>query len=197
MQWNWPPEHCEALRQYCAKGMSFSEAAAAINAEFKTAYSRNAAIGRAKRMGLASPGRRSDEPKHLSEQRSKRGTKSPLSAEAPRLRKLPERYAAVYMRPMPIFEVTETAKLRCVEVDPRHLSLADLEPGDCRYPYGGDVDGEAITFCGHPQRLGSSYCAPHFHLTRGPGTISERAAGTVSLRLVETELAACVARWTT
>jgi GcrA cell cycle regulator len=25
----------------------------------------------------------------------------------------------------------------------------------------------------------------HFHLTRGPGTASERAAGTVSLRLVE------------
>jgi len=64
------------------------------------------------------------------------------------------------------------------------LSLIDLEPGDCRYPYGGDEDGEAITFCGHPRRQGSSYCTPHFHLTRGPGTASERAANTVSLRLV-------------
>jgi GcrA cell cycle regulator len=86
---------------------------------------------------------------------------------------------------MPIFERTETVKLRCVEIDPRHLSLVELERGDCRYPYGGDEEGEAITFCGHPRREGSSYCAPHFYLTRGPGTASERAAGSISLRLVE------------
>ena len=68
---------------------------------------------------------------------------------------------------------------------PRHLSVIDLEAGDCRYPYGGDAEGEAITFCGHPQREGSSYCLGHFHLTRGPGTASERAAVPVALRLVE------------
>jgi hypothetical protein len=83
------------------------------------------------------------------------------------------------------FERKETLKLRCVEIDPRHLSLTDLEPDDCRYPYGGEEESEAITFCGHPRRQGSSYCAPHFHLTRGPGTASERAAGSVLLRLVE------------
>jgi hypothetical protein len=87
--------------------------------------------------------------------------------------------------PYRTFERTETAKLRCVEVEPRHLPLVDLEPTDCRYPYGGDEEGEAITFCGHPRREGSSYCAPHFDLTRGPGTASERAAGTVSLKLAE------------
>jgi GcrA cell cycle regulator len=86
---------------------------------------------------------------------------------------------------MPVFERMETVKPRCVEINPRHLSLGELERGDCRYPYGGDEEGEAITFCGHPRRAGSSYCAPHFHLTRGPGTASERAAGTVSLRPVE------------
>ena len=61
------------------------------------------------------------------------------------------------MRLMPMFDREETAKLRCVEIDPRHLSLMDLEPGDCRYPYGGDEEGEAITFCGQPQRRGTSY----------------------------------------
>ena len=170
---DWAPEHSEALREYLAKGMSYSEIADAINAKFKTAYSRNAAIGRATRMGLGGPDRRKDCPK------------PPLSAQAPLLRKLRERYAPEFMRPMPIFERAETVKLRCVEIDPRHLSLVELGRGDCRYPYGGDEEGEAITFCGHPQRDGSSYCAPHFHLTRGPGTGSERAAGTVSLRLVE------------
>ena len=46
---------------------------------------------------------------------------------------------------MPVFEREETFPLRCVETDPRHLSLLQLEPGDCRYPYGGDAEGEAIT----------------------------------------------------
>ena len=52
---------------------------------------------------------------------------------------------------MPAFE-TETLNLRCVEIVPRHLSLIDLEIRDCRYPYGRDEEGQAITFCGHPQR---------------------------------------------
>jgi len=151
---NWAPEHSEALREYLAKGMSYSETADAINAKFKTAYSRNAAIGRATRMGIGGPNRRKDWPK------------PPLSAKAPLLRKLRERYAPEFMRPMPIFERAETVKLRCVEIDPRHLSLVELGRRDCRYPYGGDQEGEAITFCGHPRREGSSYCAPHFHLTR-------------------------------
>jgi GcrA cell cycle regulator len=180
---NWAPEHSDALREYLARGMSYSEIADAINAKFKTAYSRNAAIGRAKRMGIAGPDRpdgpdrRKDLPKHW--------PRLPTKAKAPWLHKPRERYQPEFMRPMPVFERTETVKLRCVETVPRHVSLIDLEPGDCRYPYGGDEEGEAITFCGHPCRQSSSYCAPHFHLTRGPGTASERAAGTVSLRLVE------------
>ncbi len=168
----WAPAHSEALREYLAKGMSYSEIADAINAKFKTAYSRSAAIGRATRMGLGGPARE-DRPRPL------------LSAKPPLLRILRERYIAEFMRPMPILERTETVKLRCVEIDPRHLSLVELEHGDCRYPYGGDTDGEAITFCGHPRREGSSYCAPHFHLTRCSGAASERAAITISLRLVE------------
>jgi len=169
---DWAPAHSEALREYLAKGMSYSEIADAINAKFKTAYSRSAAIGRATRMGLGGPARE-DRPR------------PPLSAKPPLLRILRERNTARFMRPMPILERTETVKLRSVEIDPRHLSLVELERGDCRYPYGGDTDGETITFCGHPRREGSSYCAPHFHLTRGPGTAPERAAGTISLRLVE------------
>jgi GcrA cell cycle regulator len=177
---NWAPEHSAALREYLAKGMSYSEIANAINAKFKTAYSRNAAIGRAKRMGLAGPDQRKDLPKHW--------PTPPPKVQQPRLRKPRKRYAPEFMRPTPIFERTDTDKLRCVEIDPRHLSLTDLERGDCRYPYGGDEEGEAITFCGHPRRQGSSYCAPHFHLTRGRATASERAAGTALLRLVEAAL---------
>jgi GcrA cell cycle regulator len=169
----WPPEHSEALREHLARGMSHSRIAEAINAKFGTRYSRNATIGRGKRMGLAGP----DRPAHL--------PKPAPKASRPRLHRLRERPAPESSRPTSIFEPVETVKLRCVEIDPRHLSLMELESGDCRYPYGGDEEGEAISFCGHPRRRGSSYCTPHFHLTRGPRTASDRAAGAVSLRLVE------------
>jgi len=75
-------------------------------------------------------------------------------------------------------------KLRCVGVQPRLISLVELAPEDCRYPYGGDTDGEAITFCGHRRKSGSSYCPPHASLTDPSGTASGRAAGPVVLRLV-------------
>jgi GcrA cell cycle regulator len=84
-----------------------------------------------------------------------------------------------------VFERAAALKLRCIGIAPRHLALVDLEPGDCRYPYGGDEESEAITFCGHPRRQDSSYCVSHFHLTHGPGTPSERSATKVLLRLVE------------
>jgi GcrA cell cycle regulator len=171
---NWTPEHSAALREYHAKGMSYSEIADAINAKFKTSYSRCAAIGRAKRLGLAGPDRPGGRPKSLAR------------AKARRRRKLRKRQASASLRlvPMPVFAAAAPVKLRCVEIVPRHLALVDLLSGDCRYPYGGDEEGEAITFCGHPKRENSSYCTAHFHLTRGPGTASERAAGTVTLRIV-------------
>jgi GcrA cell cycle regulator len=174
MQINWPPEHSDALREYFAKRMSYSEIAEAINAKFGTAYSRNAALGRAKRMGLAGP-EPAKKPNHW--------PKLPSKAS---LCKRREHHRIDFMRPMPDFARTETAPLRCVEIVPRHLSLVELEFRDCRYPYGGDAEGEAITFCGHRRRTGSSYCAPHFHLTRGPAATAEKAVSTAALRLVKT-----------
>ena len=75
---NWAREHCDALREYHAKGMSFAEIAEAINAKFKTDYSRNAAIGRARRIGLADPER----------------PKPPPKTSAPQLDRIRERDAA-------------------------------------------------------------------------------------------------------
>jgi GcrA cell cycle regulator len=179
MQSNWPAQHCKALREHHARGLSYSAIAAAINAKFKTAYSRNATIGRAKRMGIGVSDGPKIVPKHV--------PAKPLrpKEQAPQLRRGPQVRASDIMRPLPVFAPVDMPKLRCVETDPRHLSLCELEPGDCRYPYGGDKDGEAITFCGHPRREGSSYCAPHFHLTRGPGVLYRQPKGKAALRLVE------------
>jgi GcrA cell cycle regulator len=122
-------------------------------------------------MGLAAP------------PRPARGPKFPLAKDlrSPRTRKHrpsePKSPALLQQHAKPV-------KLRSVGITPRLKALVDLAPGDCRYPYGGDREGEAITFCGHPRLPGSSYCAPHFHLTRGDGTASERAVAPVVLRLV-------------
>src|ERR1700759_4244180 len=67
---DWAPEHCRALQDYLALGMSFAEIAREINARFGTAYSRNAAIGRSKRMNLTGPKRAQRLPKAFSRTRA-------------------------------------------------------------------------------------------------------------------------------
>jgi GcrA cell cycle regulator len=171
---DWTPEHSAALREYFAKGMSFSAIAAAINEKFGTAYSRSATIGRAKRLGLARPGRPEAPVSRI-----------PLAKARPAPPQR-ERETAESRRPRSIFESVEMPQLRCADVVPRHLSLMDLERRDCRYPYGGDEEGEAVTFCGHPRRRGSSYCSAHFRLTIGPGTAAERAVDSLLLKIAET-----------
>jgi GcrA cell cycle regulator len=170
---NWAPAHSDALRKHFALGMSYSEIARAINAEFKTNYSRCAMIGRARRLRLG----RIDPP-------AEPITAVP-KAKPPNLHKLGKRYEAMSRWFVPFFERVEMPKLRCVEIDPRHLSLLELESGDCRYPYGGDKEGDAITFCGHPRREDSSYCTAHFHLTRGPDAAPECTVCTAVLGVVE------------
>jgi GcrA cell cycle regulator len=170
---NWALEHSEALREYVVRGMSYSEAVDAINARFGTAYTRSAAIGRARRMGLTG----SNEP----EERANR----PAAAKMPGLPPpRSSRRPADEAEPPSAYERAEPVGLRCVGISPRLVSLVDLEAHDCRYPYGGDKEGEAIVFCGHPRFAGSSYCLPHFELTRGSDATSERPACPVMLRLV-------------
>src|SRR5947207_10203838 len=156
--------------------MSFSAIAKALNSRFKTLYSRNAALGRAKRMGLSSL----SPPKKLPRRWPRRRRGKAAGLHKPR-----ERHAPEFVARMPVFKRTEAPKLRCVELVPRHLSLLDLEASDCRYPYGAEGDGEAITVCAHPRREASSYCTTHCHIARAPFTPSEPRETTVSLRLVE------------
>jgi GcrA cell cycle regulator len=170
---NWAPEHSAALREHLAQGLSYSAISRAINATFGTAYTRNAALGRAKRMGLGGA------------QRPRDWARLPPRAQQPSLHKVRERYAAMARWFVPVFEAIESPKLRCADVEPRHLSLLEFESGDCRYPYGGDEDGEAITFCGHARREGSSYCTAHFYLSRNPAAVPECVVSVVPLRVVE------------
>jgi GcrA cell cycle regulator len=180
---DWPPEHSDALRKYHARGMSNSQIAKALNADFNTRYSRNAVLGKSKRLGLGGQNRPADS----SEPCSVDGPSSKPEGLTPYLGKPGERHASGFILLAPKFEAVRPLKLRCVAILPRHLALIDLEAGDCRYPYGGDEDDEAITYCGHPRRKSSSYCRAHFNLTRGRGTPAERAACKILLKFVAAE----------
>lgn len=168
----WAPEHSDALRDCLSRGMSYGQAAEAINARFGTEFTRNAAIGRAKRLGLKTASAR----KVL----LKRPERRPESAP-----RTPQKLVRPDVPPAPEPEPVRAVKLRCVGIRPRLLAFADLEPGDCRYPYGGEREGEAYAFCGHPRIPRSSYCRPHHALTHDLSTASERMAVPIALRLVK------------
>lgn len=167
----WPPAHCEALSEFVTRGMSYRAAADAINARFGTSYSRSAALGRGRRMGLGEPERSRPPPVEAPLQQARR----PRSDDSALLELLRRR---------PVFPRRKGVQLRVVNVNPRHLTLVELERGDCRYPYGGELEGDAVTFCGHRRRKGSCYCTPHFHLTRNPDVPTKRVASIAPLRLV-------------
>jgi GcrA cell cycle regulator len=167
---NWAPAHSDALRKYFAMGMSFAEIARAINRKFKTHYSRCAVIGRARRLGLGFT------------KRLEQLTSIVPKAQSSNLHSMVKSHEALARWLARLAHREEMPKLRCAEVEPRGLSLLELKVGDCRYPYGGDEEGEAISFCGRPKRKGSSYCDAHFHLTQNPDAVQQRAFGTAARR---------------
>lgn len=161
----WPETHDVALRNYFNRGLSFRQIADAVNSEMGTAYSRNAVLGRANRLGLRSTISRG-RPPSMRKKRQKSDKPQVIRFKAP-----PKAPAAAER---------EQIKLRCAEVIPLNVPLTQLQPGQCRWPYGEDLP---FTFCAHPATEGSSYCMPHFCLALGPGTEAERAAGRVSGRV--------------
>lgn len=144
---DWTAERVQKLKDLHADGLSCSQIAAAM----KIGITRNAVIGKLHRLGLTNTRPRPKREKVVLSQATMRKITRIVRANS----------NSDKMRLIEGIE-TETAPLRCVEIEPRRLALADLQPGDCRYPEG---EGPQITFCGHPQALGTSYCAPHFALT--------------------------------
>jgi GcrA cell cycle regulator len=141
----WTQEHMDALKHWIAQGKSFAVAADQINREFRTSYSRNAAIGKAQRMGLCQ-----------TSYNRRRATDTVRTRKPP----APPRH-----KPEPIFRAPprpkrEEIELRCAEVEPGNVALLGLERDQCRYPYGD----RNFTFCGQAIYPGSSYCEAHLLL---------------------------------
>lgn len=161
----WPDQHVERLKANFAAGMSYAENAADINAKFRTNYSRNACIGKGKRVGLTAaykPKPKATEPKPA----ERNG-----HIVAPRRRRGPaERQAGI----------AEPHVKRIADVVPLHISLNQLTDTTCRWPFG---DAAPFTFCGCLAAAGRSYCLPHYRLSTGPGTMSEQAAHRISEKM--------------
>lgn len=148
----WTDEQVERLRALHARSLS----CAMMADEMGCGFSRNAIIGKLHRLGLSSS--RSTVHKDGNAGR-KRSSRKPGNRKTIRIVKANGNSGQ--FRVMESAE-TDLQELRCVEVIPRNVSLLDLEPGQCRYPYGDSN----FTFCGHPIAEGYSYCAPHAVLSR-------------------------------
>jgi len=146
----WTVPQDASLSRHAAAGLlSYRFIGEAINLEFGTHYTRNATIGRAKRLGLliANP---------------RQGVRTKAERK-PRVRK------PTPPKPKPI----DIPALRCVEIEPLGITVYELTKETCKWPYG---DNAPYTFCGHRSLKDLPYCRPHMAISTGPGTSSERAA---------------------
>ena len=155
----WTDENVEWLKRLWAEGKTCSEIAAVMGG----GATRNSVIGKIHRLGLNGREyvkvKRSPEEIALRlQQKNQRGNE----------RRRQYRSYAPARPEMPV----------CEEVVSRNLTLLDLGPDDCKWPYGDNP----FTFCGNLIFHGP-YCASHYFASIGPGTHGERTAEKAALHV--------------
>lgn len=146
----WTVERENMLRDLWSTGLSCSQIADKLGG-----VSRSAIIGKAHRLDLPARAVRLSDEEREARQKQSRARETARKA-LHRLRKriamgerVPPRIA-----PEPIPE----------SIKPLHVNLLELEPYQCRWPYG---EGP-YTFCGHLKRGDPSYCGFHARLVYQP-----------------------------
>jgi hypothetical protein len=135
----WTDERVERLAAMWSDATAADIAAALNELPGPALVTRNAAIGKARRLGLppkveyASPGR-------------------PLKQCRPRGYEWRERMRAVAVEP-------EIPAVLAAPADPLWLTILDVGADQCRYPVDGTDN--PILFCGHPAAPKSPYCWEH------------------------------------
>ena len=141
----WTEERVERLKSLWMEGLSASQIASELGG-----VTRNAVIGKVHRLGLSGRVTTAAKPR----------------APRPRLQRSP-RYASgrtlghrgsLALASPDIDDIEDEVEITA-EVVPlaRYLSLAELEPGSCRWPIG-DPASPQFRFCGAPALPGQSYC---------------------------------------
>jgi GcrA cell cycle regulator len=171
----WTPEQDAALKAHVERNeLPYSKIVGEINREFHTSYTRNAVIGRAKRIGCCNPVRKT---KRKNQYTTERVHAAPIKSSDGRRQSLADG-SFVSGSTLGLPDSSEGAAVIAsvrepvaADVVPSKLRLLDLGPGDCRYP----VDNRSpFLFCGQPVHsydrdsvtLQSAYCEQHFWLTR-------------------------------
>ncbi len=167
----WSADMDDLLRAKINEGATFSEAARAINTAFGTSLTRNAAIGRASRIGL--PGKGSPPAKaraYIRSDRPKRFALPPKPATKIVMRAVPVVSAKgnITFRMKPKTVLADDAIVSTpLELGPAAVSFFDAKPCHCRWPYGDPRDLETFRFCGETVAPDRPYCKPHQAQSRG------------------------------
>lgn len=138
----WPDVHIAALKERFDRGMSFAQISADMNATFGTAYSRNACIGKAKRLGLKQSSKPAPPPRPKRERRQ------------PQIR--------AERRGPPLASV-EYEAIECEPINHIGVSIYELTTETCRWPIG-TPGHEDFCFCGNAPISGLPYCPGHSRL---------------------------------
>lgn len=156
----WTAEINETVRANRAVGVSAEQCRALVYLKYGVRFSRNAVIGKAKRMGwpiITKPG--------ASPGRTIGGGHVRKAKKKLRQRPLAKRFN--YERPPPWHLIPTTPKRAPHVASPnepksRNIPLLKLQAADCRFPTSEEESriGRHL-FCGHAKQRGSSYCAFH------------------------------------
>ncbi|MGM4906287.1 GcrA family cell cycle regulator [Tardiphaga sp. 866_E4_N2_3] len=150
----WTPEQDSDLRRLIDLGRSFSAAAEQINADYATTFSRNAAIGRAHRLGIKT------------ERRGMPGAGRKPTGRKPRPAKPVFPKQIVIRAPEPVIEPAPF-------IGSLNLPFGDLRPfstdrvNQCRFIEGASPD---FLCCGTETLPGASWCGHHHEITHTQDT---------------------------
>lgn len=151
------PERDKQLRELLSEGFSSSLIGD------KMGLSRNAIIGRAHRLGLTC-----GNGKHRTSKRRERKAPEPKPVKV-----------QAHMNGALAFQITRAIRAKMLRDEApdqelpktaiidgfRHLTVLELENGDCRFPTG---EGAGIRFCGRAQVEGFPYCFTHARMAFRP-----------------------------
>ena len=150
----WSLEEENILLTMASEGKSASKIAACVG------RTRNAVIGRSRRMKLQLTGNKSGNPNARP-----KGSGKPISIAARRTNRV--RGGKPDSTALDVKKMAAVAKIIFKEpvtaVVPRMVKLMDLQAIDCRFPIG-DPRNDDFGFCAHPVAQGSSYCPTHMRL---------------------------------
>lgn len=168
----WTAERVEVLTKLRAEGLGRGAITQKLNELTGSKFTKSSVCGKIFRLFPAVKPRKTEEEKRAVKlaQRKRDAENKRKRRQAWRELNDPDRKGAARGRIDP-----GPYECREVEDSPRHVSLIELEAGECRYPYGDDP--RTMTFCGQKitERSAFSFCTVHKLLCTRPWVAKEAA----------------------